>query len=387
MKMKISFLDIEEHGDCSVILFDEKAKQACIVVDGGEGKNGCNALTNHLKKNKVDAIDLLVCTHLDADHINGLKLFAKSQLDLKQKGKAHIAVRHYWGPMPRTDSAFRDLADVEQSGTGGPALEARQFVMTSVAQNEELLESLSQLVPQGNIRHPSREDLPPKIFANVKIDILSPREQVSASLFEKQAFGFGGDFAEGATLNEGDDLSKLTQAVHAKIAALAEKAKTSINNQSIVFALTPMDSGKPADKFKFLFPGDAENDVWDDLASDKTYGKLLEAHVLKIPHHGSKNGISPAGVLKVRPEYAVNMVGQKHGIPDEEPLRELQKAGAKLICTQRNRDAKQKSACFGVKGNECPVCGPSDSSDVVFGLDLGAGKLSLLSGRACKHSF
>jgi len=59
--------------------------------------------------------------------------------------------------------------------------------------------------------------------------------------------------------------------------------------------------------FEMLLTGDIGPDVITDLADD---GQLTDIDVLKVPHHGSKNGLTYMLLDYTRPEYALIGVGK-----------------------------------------------------------------------------
>jgi len=86
MKIKIGFLTTKDSsgkpqiGDCIVVTFkekiDEEEKQRCIIIDGGYSSNK-NELKKYLENEQIKIIDLIIATHIDNDHITGLKAFLK----------------------------------------------------------------------------------------------------------------------------------------------------------------------------------------------------------------------------------------------------------------------------------------------------------------------
>lgn len=385
MKLKVAFLAIGEQGDCSVITFDGSKRLTCIVVDGGEAGNGEKALSTYLKQEGVREIDLMIGSHLDADHINGLKMFVKAQAKAKEAGKPYIAIHNYWGPLPREGGQTVHMPlSAKASGVEGTLVTTQQYIIESVQQNEDLLEAIRQLVPTQNIHFPSREAPPPQIFDNMALELLGPDIQVPASTFEKATMALGLSLVEGETLSDGDNISKLISVVNNEVEALAKKVDRTINNQSIVFRLTPLEGDlEHCRKWRFLFPGDAAQELWDDMVEDILARDKLAAAVLKIPHHGSvANGINSTGIKAVCPQYAVNMVGQKHGLPDEPTLALLQGADCKILCTQRNNDSKHTSACYRVPKSNCPA--KDDPQNVVFTIDVETGEVTISpNGRSC----
>ncbi|PIP21369.1 MAG: hypothetical protein COX39_03355 [Candidatus Nealsonbacteria bacterium CG23_combo_of_CG06-09_8_20_14_all_40_13] len=87
-----------------------------------------------------------------------------------------------------------------------------------------------------------------------------------------------------------------------------------LNNTSIVSQLK-------YDKFTVIFPGDAEKSILDQLA--QKYGNNLASNVLKVPHHGSKNGLSSSFFNKVSPELVIISVGKNNqfGHPSPQLLK------------------------------------------------------------------
>lgn len=87
--------------------------------------------------------------------------------------------------------------------------------------------------------------------------------------------------------------------------------------------------------FDALFTGDIEPPVTDIVAGDLpafagSYGGVKEAvEVLKVPHHGSKNGLTRGLLEATRPKIAVISVGKKnrYGHPHKEALRIIGEMG------------------------------------------------------------
>jgi len=85
----------------------------------------------------------------------------------------------------------------------------------------------------------------------------------------------------------------------------------------------------------FLFMGDAEAPTETDLV--EAYGReTLEAEVLKVGHHGSRNASSPAFLSVVRPRVVLISAGRRnpHGHPSPDVLDRLEGLGAEIWNTQ-----------------------------------------------------
>lgn len=89
--------------------------------------------------------------------------------------------------------------------------------------------------------------------------------------------------------------------------------------------------------FDALFPGDADAHVENYY----TGGALADGQVevLKVPHHGSKTGMTQAFVQWIRPKLAIVSVGKNtYGHPAPEAITMLEKVGARVLRTDKAGD-------------------------------------------------
>lgn len=106
-----------------------------------------------------------------------------------------------------------------------------------------------------------------------------------------------------------------------------EEGEMNLNEGSVVLKLQYGEQ-------KILFTGDAERRAEGQFAR---YGDFLQSTVLKVGHHGSRTSSSPGLIDEVRPRVAVVSVGEinSYGLPDEEPLERLERAGAQVLRTDQ----------------------------------------------------
>lgn len=85
----------------------------------------------------------------------------------------------------------------------------------------------------------------------------------------------------------------------------------------------------------FLFPGDIENRTERELLPFK---EMLSSTVLKIPHHGSKNGYDQKFIELVHPKIGVIEVGKdnKFNLPNKQVLKNYEKMGTRIYRTDKD---------------------------------------------------
>lgn len=103
---------------------------------------------------------------------------------------------------------------------------------------------------------------------------------------------------------------------------------TDLNGFSIVGILSLKD-------FDILFTGDADAPV--ELAQIST-GLLRQVEVLKVPHHGSKTGMTGDWLSLSKPQLSVISVGKnnRYGHPAQKALEMLQDVGTHVLRTDQS---------------------------------------------------
>ncbi len=104
----------------------------------------------------------------------------------------------------------------------------------------------------------------------------------------------------------------------------------STNDTSVVLEVSRGD-------FSALLTGDAEEAVWRGMERD---GTLRRVDVLKVPHHGSVNGLTAEALDVWRPKLALISVGQPndHGHPASATLALLEESGSRIARTDESGD-------------------------------------------------
>lgn len=95
-------------------------------------------------------------------------------------------------------------------------------------------------------------------------------------------------------------------------------------------------------EFNALFTGDADVQIEDKIIAE---GYLNDIEVLKVPHHGSKTGMTEKLLNKTTPEMAIISVGRNnsYGHPREETIKLLRDAEIKFMRTDEDGDVVVES--------------------------------------------
>ena len=99
------------------------------------------------------------------------------------------------------------------------------------------------------------------------------------------------------------------------------------NNDSLVLKLT-------YGEVRILFTGDIGRKVELQLVES---GKDLRAHIIKVPHHGSKTSSSAEFLDAVRPQYAIFSLGQRnrYRFPSKVVVERYRERGCRVLRTDQ----------------------------------------------------
>lgn len=278
MAYEVDFLgvgsDSAKSGDAIAIragnLQGDRTEQTIVVIDGGFTKDG-EAMVEHIKTHyNTDVVDLVISTHPDQDHINGLFVVLE-QLTVKK-----LWIHKPWDEPYGLSDLFDDgrVTDKSIGDRLKESLEAA-YALVKLAENKGIV-----------IEQP---------FTGLElgcVKVLGPTEDFYKSL-----------------LTQLDGMPKAKQeesSLSASIGALYEKAKaffinvvwgedklddedtTSAKNNTSVITQIISDSNR------LLFTGDAGITALENAAIEIekcTSGAQLS--LIQIPHHGSKRNVGP----------------------------------------------------------------------------------------------
>lgn len=336
------------------LLKEDAPIDAAILVDGGYASTFHDLILPILRDMHASgqSIDLVIATHIDADHISGLLEFFK--VNGKSEAPAVIRVNSVWHnslrclPIERSNEvSSRDDQDILSAicSQGFPSSQAETASPQEISARQG--SSLAALLLKGGYSwnngdgHQSihsSNDVAIDIAKGVQLRVLGPSaERLDALrrqwLSELRRFGLVGKVGNNeifddafeflCALNQARDKATPKEIAYKDVAdqALDEAyiADDSLNNGSSIAVIIETPSSR------MLFLGDA----WaEDMAQSirllpgETFPIFFDA--IKIAHHGSVRNTSPALLELVdAPVFLLSSNGAKHNHPDFPVLKAI----------------------------------------------------------------
>lgn len=280
MGYEIDFLPVgdgEKSGDAIALRFGElygpRNGQVVIIIDGGFADTG-KELVQHVEKYyDTNIVDLVVSTHPDADHANGL-LRVIDMMEVKC-----LLMHQPWNHTDEIAQMFRDgrVTDTSISARLRNSLEAARNLETEANRRD-----IKIVEPFAGAS-----------FCNDMIRVVGPAQSYYESLLPH----FRGTPEPGSTaLRSQLMLARTMEKVKSVTESwgfetLDDTGETSAeNNSSAVLQITP-ESGH-----SFLFTADAGIPALTNVADflDRRGFDYSTLKLFQVPHHGSKRNVGPA---------------------------------------------------------------------------------------------
>jgi beta-lactamase superfamily II metal-dependent hydrolase len=306
-----------KHGDALILHCGPKDAPRCIVIDGGPRGVFAGSLQPRLEELRNGGeleIDLLMVSHLDDDHINGVLQFAEHVSDLADQNKSRYRVRELW------HNSFDDVI-----GSAHPATVAS--MMAAVAAAKDLPASVAPAaaiaasVPQGRQLRQLAAKLKWKVNGGAasKDKLMGAGRKVELSTIPGlELLVTGPNPKRIGELNEKWDevVKEKGWAAKPSAAEIAAFLDRSVYNLSSIVVLATM-GGK-----RMLLTGDARgDDILDGLKSSGVWDREPYAvDLLKVPHHGSQRNVTQEFFEKVPARHYVVSGDGGHGNPDSPTL-------------------------------------------------------------------
>ncbi|KUL21591.1 MBL fold metallo-hydrolase [Actinoplanes awajinensis] len=280
-------------GDCLWVEWEHEGRTRRMLVDGGRGR----AAARRIEALSIDDrhVDLVVCTHIDADHIEGI-------LDLFAQPPAGFTAGEVWF------NGQRHLRDDVTGPRQGSRLELI-LGRAGVPWNARFGNGAVAVAEDG--------PLPVKQLPGLTVTLLAPGPAELSSL----------DRAWPDVLAELDDPLQGRRGpdpdAGVDLAALVDRLSTpdesAANGSSIAFLAEHADGGR------VLFTADAPAaPLLAGLRRLAPDGAPVPVALCKVPHHGSHHNVSTALVAALDcPNWLLSTSGAGHGHPDRRAIARI----------------------------------------------------------------
>jgi hypothetical protein len=308
-------------GDCLLVEYGNGTQSYYMVIDGGR-KGTYDSLKAGLKIEKP--IELLVVTHVDADHIEGVVRL----LYVQSRDNIH-PINHVW---------FNGHAHLSPDRLGAVQGE---YVSALIGKCEI---PWNAAFNAHAVKVPDKGSLPSVIFpGNMRLTLLAPN-QAKLSKFlpkwEEEVHEAGLDVEDPEKVLERleedkrlipDRLGAMAVDMERLLKARFDPDAAPANGSSIAFLAERLD-GTGAATESCLFLADAHPDLLvtsigrllEERSSAGTPLRKLSVDAVKIPHHGSKNNLSPELVkLLDCDKYLISTNGNTFRHPDQESIARI----------------------------------------------------------------
>jgi beta-lactamase superfamily II metal-dependent hydrolase len=348
-------------GDCLILHFGTKQEPGLVLIDGGPK----SVYAPHLKprllqirkarkieKNDPLPVDVLMVSHVDDDHIQGILDFTREEIaNVEAHGPRLLNVSSLWhnsfdeiiGSEPKMVTAkvtgtFKTEASTGEvtlsddkvgvvedifldQNAGGNDEEGKELVgstlkvLASISQGFRLRKDAERLGYERNLEFDKAPIVAmegqetPTIAGSLKATIVGPMRDEILALHKKHQEWLEQLKAQGKTPEE----------------ALAAYVDKSVPNLSSIVVLMEA-AGK-----KILLTGDARGDkVLEGLQLVRRLGNgkdsTIEVDILKVPHHGSSNNLDNDFFERILAKHYVFSGDGEHGNPERESMEMLLRA-------------------------------------------------------------
>jgi glyoxylase-like metal-dependent hydrolase (beta-lactamase superfamily II) len=318
-------------GDCLILHYGSKDDPGLILIDGGPSR----VYKPHLKprlaqirearglgSDETLLVDLMMVSHIDDDHINGILELTKELVEAKASQQSlPLKVRSFW------HNSFDDI--IGNTPTELLAAVTASFGAASLSgepDTEDLAPEVARIlvsVEQGfRLRDDVRNlQLPINPQFGGKL-VIADKEGESIDLGKGLKVTLAGPMkAELIALQKDhDDFLKKSKEERKTKAALASFTDTSVPNLSSLVLLAEVG------KKSMLLTGDARGDkILEGLELVGLLKKAGKMHtnILKMPHHGSDRNMDPIFFQRITADHYVFSGDGEHGNPERETLQML----------------------------------------------------------------
>lgn len=336
-------------GDCFILEHEHGNKARFVLVDGGPKNTFDPHLARALEKivaPKGGALDLVVLSHVDGDHVTGLLDLMVEQRSAKEHGEPQ--------PLSKMRELWHNSFDVVAAGTDivprfrdvmglMNALKNAQGSALAGTRRRHVADALRAFtaIPEGHrlAREARLQKIPRnKSFGDASIVATGNVKNDTRKVSGLSVRVVGPTQANLQALRAQWEAWLAVQEEAARSANLLAMSDTSVPNLSSIQLLVEKSG------IRLLMTGDGRGDHLLDALAE---GKLLDAQggidvdVLKVPHHGSDRNVTLGFFERVRAKTYVISANGKDGNPDFPTLKWILAAAQKqnrrirLVATNR----------------------------------------------------
>jgi len=318
------------HGDALWIEYGNSLAPRVVAIDGGPQEDDSPLLARMRQRTAGGArlrIELLVVSHVDADHIDGVLAALKSLPSGVTFGDIWFNGSEHLGPGDLLGPGTGELLSEELRRKGLPWNEA----FGSSAATDHASSANNAVVVHPDV------DLPSVDVAGLQVTLLSPTPAKLTKLRKVwrsvvQRAGVAKDTMGDLPIDEQEtptesayDLLGRTDMWPPDICTLADIPptldKAEANGSSIGMLAEYQEGGKTC---RFLLTADCHSPVLEDSLDRLLAARGIERLPLdafKLPHHGSRHNLTNRLLDKVRcRRYLISTNGERSGHPDHEAL-------------------------------------------------------------------
>jgi len=292
-------------GDCILIKYGEQRSRKNILIDGGRGPACLQKLKNEIKKisENNEFIDLLVVTHVDRDHLQGiLSIFKDTKIDKEVFKRiwfnsGRILYKNFNNEISDDrDVNIEDISSAKISIAQGIKFES--LIEELGISNDKLIKALDFYSIEG-----------------ARITILSP----DLLTLEKLNDNWQAEIQEKSSKISCDTYLEDNYSINQLIENKFIEDQAIPNKSSIAFLFEYMEK-------KVLLLGDSHPSVLIDSLKTLGYSEenKLIVDLVKVSHHGSKYNTSSELLQLIKcNNYLISTNGGNHGVPNKECLARI----------------------------------------------------------------
>jgi hypothetical protein len=328
-------------GDCLLLHYGTKNKPRVVLIDGGH----YSVYFPHLKprleqikktriqQNKPLVIDLLMVSHVDEDHIQGILEFTK---DLADDDKQFAQILGFWHNS--FENVIEDDLPMEVKTTFtnkfGPASMDGVLpddMTLDVDEDEEVIISSLKILASVKQGAELRGRIINKLRAELNVEfggepIVADKSAEPIEIDDDLKFTVAGPMQpelDALRKKHKQWLEGLRKAAKSPEDVLSAYTDKSVANLSSIVILA--ESGDKS----ILLTGDARGDrILEglELVGAIEPGGTREVDVLKVPHHGSANNLTQKFFERITAKHYVFSGNGEHGNPERETMEMLHNA-------------------------------------------------------------